>query len=122
MISGEVALSPNTYLSHVEASRAQGAPLAWVAPGPVPVTDTSVAIASKAPHPHAALLFADFLLSKEAQLLYRDLGYLSSRTDMPATDTPKLQKLFLEHRPTYIQDYERWTRLVQEIFVRGQTL
>jgi iron(III) transport system substrate-binding protein len=119
MISGEVALSPTTYLSHVEASRAAGAPLAWNAPGPVPVTDTSVAVAAKAPHPHAAMLFVDFLLSKEAQLMYRDLGYFSSRTDM-AGDAPKLQKLVFENRPTYIQDYEQWTRLVQDIFVRGQ--
>jgi iron(III) transport system substrate-binding protein len=120
MISGEVAISPTTYLSHVEASRAQGAPLAWIAPGPVPVTDTSVAIAAKAPHPHAAMLFADFLLTREAQLLYRDLGYLSSRLDMAAPDGLKLTKLVLENRPTYIQDYEQWTRIVQDIFVRGQ--
>src|SRR5439155_7342101 len=93
MISGEVLISPTTYLSHVEASRAQGAPLAWNAPGPVPVTDTSVALAAKAPHPHAAMLFVDFLLTKEAQLMYRDLGYLSARTDMAAADTPKLQKI-----------------------------
>jgi len=119
MISGEVALSPTTYLSHVEASRAQGAPLAWNAPGPVPVTDTSVAVAAKAPHPHAAMLLVDFLLSREAQLIYRELGYFSSRTDM-AGDAPKLQKLVLEHRPTYIADYEQWTRLVQDLFVRGQ--
>jgi iron(III) transport system substrate-binding protein len=121
MISGEVVLSPTTYLSHVEASRAQGAPLAWFAPGPVPVTDTSVAIAARAPHPHAAMLFADFLLSREAQLLYRDLGYMSSRTDMPAADGWKLDKLFLTNRPNYMADFEQWMRLVQEIFLRGQT-
>jgi len=121
MISGEVAISPTTYLSHVEASRAQGAPLAWVAPGPVPVTDTSVAVAAKAPHPHAAMLFVDFLLSREAQLIYRDLGYLSSRVDMAAPDGLKLTKVVLENRPTYIQDYETWTKLVQDIFVRGQS-
>ncbi len=120
MISGEVSLSPTTYLSHVEASRAQGAPLAWNAPGPVPVTDTSVALAARAPHPHAAMLFVDFLLGKEAQLLYRDLGYMSSRTDMPADETWKLQKVFLTNRPNYIQDYEQWTRLFQDLFVKGR--
>ncbi len=119
MISGEVILSPTTYLSHVEASRAKGAPLAWNAPGPVPVTDTSVAMASKAPHPHAAMLFVDFLLSKEAQLMYRDLGYMSSRTDMPANDKWKVDKLFLTNRPNYIQDYEQWAKIVQDNFVRG---
>lgn len=121
MISGEVLISPTTYLSHVEASRAQGAPLAWNAPGPVPVTDTSAAIAAKAPHPHAAMLFVDFLLSREAQLLYRDLGYMSSRIDMPANETWKLDKLFLTNRPNYIRDYEQWTRLFQDIFIKGQS-
>jgi len=66
------------------------------------------------------MLFVDFLLTKEAQLLYRDLGYMSSRTDMPAETGWKLDKLFLTNRPNYIRDYEDWTRLVQEIFVRGQ--
>jgi len=35
-ISGEAPLSPTTYDSHVLASRAQGAPIAWNAPGLVP--------------------------------------------------------------------------------------
>jgi iron(III) transport system substrate-binding protein len=119
MISGEVLMSPTTYLSHVEASRAQGAPLAWNSPGLVPVTDTSAAIAARAPHPHAAMLFVDFLLSKEAQLLYRDLGYMSSRTDMPTNDAWKLDKIFLTNRPNYIRDYEQWTRLAQDVFIKG---
>ena len=38
-----------------------------------------------------------------------------------AGDAPKLQKLVLENRPTYIQDYETWIKLVQDIFVRGQS-
>src|SRR6185437_5493242 len=38
MISGEVPLSPTIYNSHVADSRKKGAPLAWVVPGPVPVT------------------------------------------------------------------------------------
>ena len=60
MTSGEVALSPTIYNSHVAASADKGAPLGWFAPGPVPVTDTGVAIARKAPHPHAAMLFDRF--------------------------------------------------------------
>jgi iron(III) transport system substrate-binding protein len=119
MIAGEVALSPTIYQSHVAASRAQGAPLAWNAPVPVPVTDTSVALAAKAPHPHAAMLFIDFLLSREAQLLYRDLGYLSSRRDMKSDEYPNLQKLFLMNRPRYVEEFEEWTRLFQEAILKS---
>jgi len=119
MISGEVTLSPTIYQSHVAASKALGAPLGWNAPGPVPVTDTAVALAAKAPHPHAAMLFIDFLLSREAQLLYRDLGYLSSRKDMKSDEYPDLQKLFLMNRPNYVAEFEGWMRLFQETFVKS---
>ena len=117
-ISGEVPLSPTTYNSHVEASRAQGVPIAWNLPGSVAVTDTSVALALKAPHPHAAMLFIDFALSVEGQTIYRELGYVPPRKGMAPADLPPLQKLYLTNRPNYIADYENWARLYQNVFVR----
>ncbi len=117
MSSGEVVLSPTIYNSHVEASARKGAPLAWIAPGPVPVTDTGVAIARKAPHPHAAMLLIDFLMSKEAQLIYQELGYNSGRGDVATSGAP-VKKLYLANRPNYIAEYEGWMKLYQDVFVR----
>lgn len=117
MTAGEVTLSPTIYNSHVAASAEKGAPLGWFAPGPVPVTDTGVAIARKAPHPHAALLFADFLMSKEGQQLYLELGYDSARSDVAGVGA-RVQKLYLTNRSNYIREYEDWARLYQEVFVR----
>jgi iron(III) transport system substrate-binding protein len=117
MSSGEVVLSPTIYNSHVEASARKGAPLGWLAPGPVPVTDTGVAIARKAPHPHAAMLLVDFLMSKEGQLIYQELGYDSGRRDV-ATSDAAVKKLYLANRPNYIRDYEGWMKLYQDVFVR----
>ena len=119
LISGEVAMSPTIYSSHVDASRRTGARLEWRAPGPVPVTDTSVALAAKAPHPHAAMLYIDYLLSKEAQLLLLDLGYLSARTDMPPSEFTKVEKLYLANRPGYIEEFESWSRLYEQVFLDG---
>jgi iron(III) transport system substrate-binding protein len=121
-ISGEVPLSPTIYNSHVEASRAQGAPIAWNVPGPVAVTDTSTALALKAPHPHAAMLLIDFLLSKEGQAIYRDLGYVPSRNAMAPKDFPVLQKLYLTNRPNYVQEFEQWAALVQQTIFKGGRL
>ncbi len=118
-IAGEVPLSPTIYNSHVEASRAQGAPIAWNVPGPVAVTDTSTALALKAPHPHAAMLLIDFLLSKEGQAMYRDLGYVPSRNGMAPKDFPALQKLYLTNRPNYVQEFEQWAALVQQTIFKG---
>jgi iron(III) transport system substrate-binding protein len=119
MTAGEVVLSPTIYNSHVAASAEKGAPLGWFAPGPVPVTDSGVAIARKAPHPHAAMLFADFLMSKEGQVLYQELGYDSPRTDAgKASAGAKLERLYLTNRPNYIREYEDWAKLYQDVFVR----
>jgi iron(III) transport system substrate-binding protein len=116
MLSGEVALSPTIYNSHVIESSKRGAPLAWHAPGPVSVTDAVVAIARKAPHPHAAMLFIDFAMSKEGALIYEDIGYYSPRRDMAAGAS--LQKLYLTNRPNYLREYDDWARLYQDVFVR----
>jgi iron(III) transport system substrate-binding protein len=118
-ISGEAPLSWTTYDSHVAASRAQGATIAWNAPGPVSVTDTSVALATKAPHPHAAMLFVDFLLSEEGQKMYQKIGYSSARNGMPSTGSDKLQKLYLTNRPNYVDDYERWSKLTNDVIMKG---
>src|ERR1700688_840148 len=118
-ISGEVPLSPTIYNSHVEASRAQGAPIAWKVPGPVPVTDTPAALGLKAPHPHAAMLLIDFLMSKEGQAIYGDLGYVPSRNGMAPKDLPPLQKLYLTNRPNYVQEFEQWAALVQQTIFKG---
>src|SRR4051794_11995245 len=117
MSAGEVTLSPTIYNSHVAASAEKGAPLGWFAPGPVPVTDTGVAIARKAPHPHATMLFADFLMSKDGQKLYQELGYDSPRSDVVGAGA-KLEKLYLTNRPNYIREYEDWAKLYQDTFVR----
>ena len=119
MISGEVEISPTIYSSHVEASRAEGAQLDWIAPGPVPVADTSIAVASRAPHPNAALLYVEFVLSREAQEMYRDLGYRSSRRDMPSAAEQNFQKVYLANRPDYATAFEDWTRLFQDAFQKN---
>jgi iron(III) transport system substrate-binding protein len=118
-ISGEVPLSPTIYNSHVEASRALGAPIAWNLPGPVAVTDTSAALAPKAPHPHAAMLLIDFLLSKQGQAMYRNLGYVPSRSAMASKEFPVLQKLYLTNRPNYEREFEQWVGIAQQTVLRG---
>jgi iron(III) transport system substrate-binding protein len=115
-MSGEVLLSPTIYNSHVTESSKKGAPLAWFAPGPVPVTDAAVALARKAPHPHAAILLIDFLLSQEGALMYEDIGYYSPRRER-AAGRP-VEKIYLTNRPNYLREYDAWQKLYQDVFVR----
>lgn len=120
MIAGEVVLSPTIYNSHVEVSAATGAPLAWVAPGAVPVTDTAVALARGAPSPHAAMLMIDYLMSQEGQSIYGRLGYGSARqgADRQAGSHP-VQKLYIGNRPDFVREFAQWSKLYRDVFLRG---
>jgi len=120
MIAGEVVLSPTIYNSHVEVSAAKGAPLAWAAPGAVPVTDTAVALARGAPSPHAAMLMIDYLMSQEGQSIYGQLGYGSARqgANRQAGNNP-VQKLYIGNRPDFVREFAEWSKLYRDVFLRG---
>ena len=67
LVAGEGLLAVTIYAYGSEALRAKGAPIDWVAPDLVPVLIYPLTMARKAPHPHAAALFYDFLLSDDGQ-------------------------------------------------------
>ena len=115
VVSGEVALSPALYNSHIANSRARGASVAWRPLGGVFSTTGGVAFAAKAPHPHAAMLFVDFVLSREGQSIYQKLGYASARTDFANPEKPP-RIHYLADRPSYFQDYENWSALGRQVF------
>jgi ABC-type Fe3+ transport system substrate-binding protein len=68
---------------------------------PVVVIVNTASLAAKAPHPAAAKLFIDFLLSKPAQQKLRELSRIPSRSDVDA-DPPRLNKGFKK----IVQDLE----------------
>lgn len=117
IVSGEVAMSPATYNSHVFSSRRKGGKIAWRALGPTSVTVTGTAVSNRANNPHIAVLLVDFLLSKQAQNIYATLGYSSARKDMPDKAGPA-KKVYLANRPTFARDFETWSKLGSDVFVQ----
>lgn len=75
VISGEVGVSPSTFRNHVEVSLKAGAPIEWIPMDVVPSNSGSTAISAKAPHPHAALLLADFILGAGGQKVLEEFEY-----------------------------------------------
>ena len=63
------------------------------------------------------MLMIDFLLSREAQLMYRDIGYDSARKDLRSPNEPT-QKIYFTQRPHFFEEYEEWTRLFDSVFTR----
>ena len=80
-ISGEVPISPSIFRDHAMESKLKGAPIDWVAMEGVPTNAGGTAIVYQAPHPHGAVLLADFILSPEGQKILEDLQFGSPSKD-----------------------------------------
>ena len=119
VVSGEVPLSPVIYSSHMANSIDDGASVDWVALGPVYSTVGGVALAAKSPNPHAGMLYVDFMLSREGQIMRQKLGYATARTDLQNKEKPS-KILYLSERPTYNEEFEAWQDTARRIFGRGE--
>jgi ABC-type Fe3+ transport system substrate-binding protein len=88
---GEYKLALFIYAHHPLISKAKGAPLETQMLEPIPSTVSTIQLAKNAPHPYAAMLFIDYMLSKEGQQVMRQAQYLSPN---PEVDTdPSLRKI-----------------------------
>jgi iron(III) transport system substrate-binding protein len=67
--AGEVPLALTDYGFLAEQSKRKGAPLDWFVIAPAIARATAQGLARNAPHPHAAVLFYDFLLSDAQPIL-----------------------------------------------------
>ena len=70
---GEYKLALFIYAHHPLISQAKGAPLDTQMLEPVPSTVSTIQLARNAPHPYAAMLFIDFMLSVEGQSVLRKI-------------------------------------------------
>lgn len=111
--SGEVPLTFTAVDSNVRLAAARGAPVAWLPGDLVPTNAGSLAALAYTQHPHAALLFIDFIIGPEGQkLLSEKLGYGSPRKEYG------FKRWYPEHGLTayeYAQMLERWNKILLQI-------
>src|SRR4029077_3162780 len=67
VIAGEYPMALQIFNHHAAISAEKGAPVDWVRLAPATVTPDLVALTKGSPHPNAALLFVEFMASKEGQ-------------------------------------------------------
>jgi iron(III) transport system substrate-binding protein len=114
--SGEVLASPAIFRNHTLNAIAKGAPVDWLPMDIVPTNVGGAAIAVQPPHPHGALLLADYLLGPEGQAVLEKFEYGSAAKNLG----------FKRWRPDhgvatdkYEKDLERWEKLLKEISRKG---
>jgi iron(III) transport system substrate-binding protein len=84
VIAGEYPIGIEMNSSHAVISAALGAPVRFVPLDPVTMTMQIAGISRGAPHPNAARLFLDFIISRAGQEVFREADYIPIRPDVPA--------------------------------------
>ncbi len=118
--SGEVPLSPTIFNSNVFTHKRKNAPIDWRPIDPVIAGVGSSGLIVNAPHPHAALLFLDYLHSKVGQQVAMKGGLSSARSDIGSLEK-KFKKLYLESKFTpeeFEKKFNEWEGLLRELFIR----
>jgi iron(III) transport system substrate-binding protein len=109
--SGEVPMALTPYSYRVEQLKKEGAPVEIVYLPPVVAFPTGAGIFKRAPHPHAALLFEDFILTDGQKILAEREAV---PTNPKAGRVPK--DLVFVDLPKFMKEGDKWTRLFRETF------
>ncbi len=125
VMAGEYALCLDSFLHHPIISARKGAPVAPLPLDPVLTVVSSVMMPKAPPHPHAAMLFIDYLLSKEGQGKLQSADYFPAHPEVSAS--PDLDKI-VPHKiglkenfispPKMNADLARSRAIYQELFAK----
>ena len=102
-------------LIFVEHLKKNGAPVDWFIVPPAVARFQGMGLARRAPHPHAAVLFFDFMLTDAQELLARmDFTVTSRKT---ASAAQKLPLKFIDPK-LVLDESEKWGKLYEDIVVK----
>ena len=110
--SGEVPIALTIYYHEVEPLKRSGAPIEELNIAPVFAFTSDAGVAARSPHPNAAVLFLDFLLSDGQRIL---ADHDNVPTNMKFQRLPKDIKLSFLDVPKYMDQSAKWTKLYKDI-------
>jgi iron(III) transport system substrate-binding protein len=113
--SGEVPFALTVYNFTAEQLKRKGAPLDWTVIPPAVARANGLALARRAPHPHAALLYYDFMIGEEGQRILEERGFVPARRSLQGALAG--ERLRLVDPALMLDQAEKWTRLYESIFL-----
>jgi iron(III) transport system substrate-binding protein len=114
IISGEVPLAITTYTYRVEQLKKQGAPVDWFTLAPVIARFEGVGVARRAPHPEAAVLFFDFMLTDGQELLRNRDYFPATRETRSLPDGIALS--FLDPVKN-LDESRKWSKAYRDVII-----
>ena len=119
--AGEYAIALGIFNHHTVMDAEKGAPVRWLAIEPILAPLSVESVVKDAPHPNAARLYVDFLVSEEAAQVLADVGFLPAHPKVAAKE-PNLKPeggLFkaIFASPEYVADnLEKWQKIRKDLF------
>ena len=120
LASGEIPFCATIYNHNVERLAVKGAPVKWKPLVPTFGRPNAVGVCKRAPHPYAALAFADFMLSREGQTIIKERNRVPSSLSVD-THLNKFPFQMIDPVIT-LDESERWEKVWSELFLKGQKI
>ena len=114
VVSGEVPMALTVYNYMPEQARKKGAPIAWFAIEPAIARSNAIGVARRAPHPAAALLFHEYMIT-EAQQLMTTIDYVPTNTKM--VSPLRGVKILITDPIQSLDEAEKWSKLFDDTVV-----
>src|SRR6266478_4062917 len=116
--AGDIPMALTLYNQAVDKLKERGAPIDWKPLPPAFGRADGIGVAKQAPHPHAALLFADFVLSPEGQ------RFIMAASRVPVNrkvESPFNQRNFrIVDLAPVVDEWDAWEKRWQTLFLKGQ--
>lgn len=119
IVAGEVPVSPTIYNHRSERLKSRRAPIDWRPLQPAVAVPHVIALPKNTPHPHTAILFIDFFLSREGQQELVKLGRIPAHP-LVGANPPYLNQGFAYRvidPSTFLTKYARYDQIWQDLIM-----
>ncbi|HYS51361.1 MAG TPA: extracellular solute-binding protein [Burkholderiales bacterium] len=116
--AGDIPMALTLYNQAVDKLKERGAPIDWKPLPPAFGRADGIGVAKQAPHPHAALLFADFVLSPEGQRFIMAASRVPVNRKVESSFDQRNFRI-IELAPV-VDAWDTWERRWQALFLKGQ--
>ena len=114
--AGEIPIALTVYNQAVDKLKEKGAPIAWKALQPAFGRADGIAVAKTAQHPHAALLFADFVLSPEGQRYIKQASRVPVNRRVDSSFNAQVFQII--DMAALLKEWDKWESRWQTLFLR----
>lgn len=112
VVAGEVQMGLGLYSYLTDQRKAKGAPIDYISLSPAIAYTDGLGIPAKAPHPYAATLFYDFMLTDGQKIVSEGKAFTTNKRDQEAL--AKFNPIYMD-APHILDTYDRWVKLYDDV-------